>query len=381
LQAFKDILLQYSRREATDVNSFLEWWETNKDTKFVTMPDGQDAIRLITIHKSKGLEFEAVLVPFCDWELAKDGKILWCRPSGDFLDADAEKAIELLPLKFETALGNTIFANNYLQEKMMSYIDNLNLLYVAFTRAKKSLFVFTGLPAEDKDKFTMVSDLLHRIFYAPLNHEPDGKEYMSLAEHWQQDNRTLETGEFLPFQSTPQKAEPAVFSPSFTKRTWEYVPHIVHKGNYFAGSNQTAPMNKGTLLHDIFRQIITTDNLSQTLDGMISEGKFSEQEKIHLISMVQNMVGSSPEVSRWFSNEVEVKTESDILLPDGSVVRPDRVVFDREQVQVIDYKFGNEENPKYHRQVHGYVEQLNRMGYAHVKGFLWYVNLNKVIAV
>ncbi|MDR0815659.1 MAG: UvrD-helicase domain-containing protein, partial [Bacteroidales bacterium] len=169
LQAFKDILLQYSRREATDVNSFLEWWEAHKDKQFLTMPDGQDAIRLITIHKSKGLEFEAVLIPFCDWELAKGGKILWCSPSGDFLDANPEKAIELLPLKFETELGNTIFAKEYLQEKMLSYIDNLNLLYVAFTRAKKSLFVFTGLSADDgerasKDNFTMVSDLLRRIF-------------------------------------------------------------------------------------------------------------------------------------------------------------------------------------------------------------------------
>jgi ATP-dependent exoDNAse (exonuclease V) beta subunit len=386
LQAFKDILLQYSRREATDVNSFLEWWKLHADKQFLTMPDGQNAMRLITIHKSKGLEFEAVLIPFCDWELAKDGKILWCSPSGCFLDADADKVIELLPLKFETELGNTIFAKDYLQEKMMSYIDNLNLLYVAFTRAKKSLFVFTGLPAEGsehihKDLFTMVSDLLRRIFDAPFAPKPDGKDYISLADHWQADSRTLKIGEFLPFQSTRQPAESSVFLPAFTKRTWEYVPHIVRNSNYFADGNATTPMDRGKLLHDIFRHIITTDDLSRTLNEMISDGKLSEQEKTHLTEMVQNMVGSSPDVSRWFSKEVKVKTEVDILVPDGDNVRPDRVVFDGNQVQVIDYKFGNTEKTEYHRQVHRYMEQLNRMGYADVKGFLWYVNLNKVIAV
>ncbi|GHT21272.1 DNA helicase [Bacteroidia bacterium] len=386
LQAFKDILLQYSRREATDVNSFLEWWELHRDKQFLTMPDGQDAIRLITIHKSKGLEFEAVLIPFCDWELAKDGKILWCPPSGCFLDSDSEKAIELLPLKFETELGNTIFAKEYLQEKMMSYIDNLNLLYVAFTRAKKSLFVFTGLPSEDskradKDNFTMVSDLLRRIFYAPFAQEPDGKEYISLAEHWQADSRSFETGELLPQQSARQSAESSVFLPAFTKRTWEYVPHIVRNSNYFTGGNATAQMDKGKLLHDIFRRIITTADLSRTLNGMISEGKFSEQEKAHLVAVVQDRVGSSPEVSRWFSKAVTVKTEADILVPDGENIRPDRIVFDGNQVQVIDYKFGNAERPAHHQQVSRYMEQLSRMGYADVKGFLWYVNLNKVTAV
>jgi hypothetical protein len=227
----------------------------------------------------------------------------------------------------------------------------------------------------------MVSDLLRRIFYAPFVHEPDGKDYISLADHWQPDSWTLETGEFLPFQSTRQATESSVFLPAFTKRTWEYVPHIVRNSNYFTGSNATAQRDKGKLLHDIFRRIITTDDLSRTLNEMISEGKFSEQEKTHLTDVVRDMVSSSPEVSRWFSKAIKVKTETDILVPDGDNVRPDRVVFDGKQVQVIDYKFGNAEKPAYHQQVRRYMQQLNRMGYADVKGFLWYVNLNKVIAV
>ncbi|MDR2848715.1 MAG: UvrD-helicase domain-containing protein [Bacteroidales bacterium] len=387
IQAFKDILLQFTRREATDLQSFLDWWDTHKDKQFLTMPEGQDAIRLITIHKSKGLEFEAVLIPFCDWELAKSGKILWCRPTGVFLDHDAEKNVELLPLRFETELGKTIFTNEYMQEKMMSYIDNLNLLYVAFTRAKKSLFVFTGLPAEDseaseknkKDKFNTVSDLLRRIFYSPVAHQPSGKEYIRLSDYWQPGNRILETGDAQQTHHSDRNDKSSNFKPVFIRRTWEYVPHIVRNSDYFApGSDTTAQMDKGRLLHDIFRRIITVDDLSQALNLMISEGKLPEREKTELEEKVWQMIGS-PKVSRWFSKEVTVKTETDILLPNGAIVRPDRVVFDQNTVQVIDYKFGGTELPQHHQQVRQYLQQLRQMGYEQVEGFLWYVTLNKIV--
>jgi len=157
LQAFQDILLQYVRREASDIRSFLNWWNDKKDKKYISMPDNQDAIRLVTIHKSKGLEFEVVIIPFCDWSLCKSGKTLWLRP-----DEKPFSDMKLLPLKFEHSLRNTIFIKDYQREKMLSYIDNLNLLYVAFTRARKALYI--SMPQQKKDEFSDVKNLIFRVF-------------------------------------------------------------------------------------------------------------------------------------------------------------------------------------------------------------------------
>jgi ATP-dependent exoDNAse (exonuclease V) beta subunit len=176
LQAFQDILLQYVRYEASDIRSFLNWWDENKSKKYVTMPENQDAIRLVTIHKSKGLEFDVVIIPFCDWSLCKSGKTLWLRP-----DEAPFSDMKLLPLKFDKELRNTIFIKDYQREKMLSYIDNLNLLYVAFTRARKAMFI--SMPQQKKDDFTDVKNLIYRVFNQPIS-QNDDRKYINLNEGW-----------------------------------------------------------------------------------------------------------------------------------------------------------------------------------------------------
>jgi ATP-dependent exoDNAse (exonuclease V) beta subunit len=187
LQAFQDILLQYVRSDPPDIHSFLNWWEDNKDDKFISMPDNQDAIRLITIHKSKGLEFDAVLIPFCDWVLCKYGKTLWCSPEEEpFSD------MKLLPVRFEEMLANTIFSKEYQQEKMLTYIDNLNLLYVAFTRARKALFI--SMPAQEKDSFLNVRNLIHRVLNAQIEVENGNMDNINLSDTWNSETKIFEIG-------------------------------------------------------------------------------------------------------------------------------------------------------------------------------------------
>jgi ATP-dependent exoDNAse (exonuclease V) beta subunit len=374
IQAFQDVLLQYSRREATDLRSFLEWWEERKDRQYITMPDGQDAIRLITIHKSKGLEFEAVLIPFCDWSLATGGKILWRQPPEGFFSD-----LKIFPLRFETKLRQTIFREEYLHEKMLSFIDSLNLLYVAFTRAKKALFVYVPLP--EKDGFASVGDLIKRIFFQPAAQEHSEKYYLSLADHWQADNLRFELGRLSAPEESREMPAAETFTGNTARRNWEYVPHITRNSNYFTvGETAAAKIDRGLLLHDIFRQITTTRDVARTLNRLISEGKLPEDERAQLLDMVRRAI-RNPVVSRWFSPEVSVRTEVDILLPDGDTVRPDRVVFDGDTVQVIDYKFGDRESPDHLRQVRRYLSCIRRMGHARVEGYLWYVNLNRIVTV
>jgi ATP-dependent exoDNAse (exonuclease V) beta subunit len=371
IQAFQDILLQYTRKETSDLHSFLDWWEENKHKRFVTMPDGQDAIRLITIHKSKGLEFEAVIIPFCEWPLAKDGKILWCHP-----EEPPFNDLKLLPLKFESSLRNTIFIKDYLREKMFSYIDNLNLLYVAFTRARKTLYIYT--PHPQKECFSNISDLIYRTWMQPVSHQKSDKYYISLNEHWHADTLEFELGAQNPrIQKEFCYPEQTTYFRDKADHQWEYVPHITRNSSYFHLIGTNAQIDKGRLLHDIFRNIITVDDMRKILDTMITEGKLPEQERVHIIGVIHQAL-QDPVVKRWFSKDVSVKTEAEILFPDGTMARPDRVVFDRNHVQVIDYKFGETESSGYRTQIKRYIRYLEEMGYAPVEGFLWYVTLNKV---
>jgi len=351
LHAFQDILLQYTRRQATDVRSFLEWWEGEKDRKCVAMPDHQDAIRLMTIHKSKGLEFDAVIIPFCDWQLSKYGKTLWCKP-----DVAPFSDMKILPLKFEASLSKTIFVMDYLHEKIMSYIDNLNLLYVAFTRAKKALFIST--PQQKKEGLNDVKDLIYNV--------------IRLNDHWNNETMCFEFGELT--AKTLKKEEKHIeYLCAHNRRTWDDTPHITQNSAYYVSDKRL----KGRLLHDIFRYIVSADDLERCLNTMIADGRLTETERTQFADTVRRAL-DHPVVSHWFSPDVQVKTEAEILLPDGSTARPDRIVFDGEQVHVIDYKFGEFESEKNRQQVMRYTEHLRRMGYASVKGYLWYVTLNKV---
>ncbi len=381
VRAFQDILLQYTRREATDIRSFLEWWDDKKDKKYLTGPDGRDAVRLITVHKSKGLEFDAVIIPFCDWPICKSGKILWCRPPEKPFDD-----MKLLPLRFESALRDTIFVKEYLQEKMLSYIDNLNLLYVAFTRARKALFIHA--PQPKKDEFTDVGDLVWRIYSRTIPDFPEEKtneshserRYIRLDDCRKPDALCFESGVLTGPENkreTTDTEDAACFNQT-THRTWEYVPHIIRNGTYFASDGgHDARMDKGRLLHDIFRSIITVDDLERCLNALITEGKLSETERTLITDMVHRAL-QNPTVGGWFASDILVKTEAEILLPDGTVARPDRVVINDSEVQVIDYKFGDTESGKYRKQVLRYMNHLRAMGHSSVKGFLWYVALNKV---
>jgi hypothetical protein len=157
------------------------------------------------------------------------------------------------------------------------------------------------------------------------------------------------------------------------------IPHITRNSDYFtADSTRGAQIDKGRLLHDIFRTIVTSADLEHRLKTIITEGKLSENERTHIIDMVHRAL-DNPTVSRWFAPNMQVKTEAEILLPDGSIARPDRIVFDNELVQVIDYKFGEHESEKHRQQVLRYTNYLHMMGHTAVKGFLWYVTLNKVV--
>jgi hypothetical protein len=214
------------------------------------------------------------------------------------------------------------------------------------------------MPQQTKDGFVDVKDLIH---YTTIH----------LNDFLRPDDSCFEIGE-LTKKESKQKETQAEHFQFYSTASHEHASHYIATED-----TRSAQKDKGRLLHDIVRTMVTIADLEHGLSTMITEGKLSEDERTHIIDMVQRAF-ENPVVSQWFTPGLEVKTEAEILLPDGSIARPDRIVFDNGQVQVIDYKFGEFESEKDRRQVLRYCDQLHKMGYTSVKGFLWYVMLNKV---
>ncbi|MEA3444715.1 MAG: UvrD-helicase domain-containing protein, partial [Bacteroidota bacterium] len=157
LFAFQDMVFDFMHKEISGIRTFIDWWEEQGVKKSVSLDQEQDAIRLLTIHKSKGLEFKVVFVPFCNWDLdsgASKGNILWCKPQHKPFNE-----LPIVPVKYSSKLEKSFFTKEYYNEKLHSYIDNINLLYVAFTRAKEVLVSYSQF--SDKKKLNKISGLIY----------------------------------------------------------------------------------------------------------------------------------------------------------------------------------------------------------------------------
>src|SRR5690606_1215397 len=137
ISGFKEAVFDYVSKNKSDLGGFLEWWELKKDTRTVKVPESHDAVRIMTIHKSKGLQFKVVLLPFMDWDIVNSRGILWSTYE------ESESSQLIVPLSLTAALAQTSFADHYRQEVMMAFLDSLNMIYVALTRAEEVIWALS----------------------------------------------------------------------------------------------------------------------------------------------------------------------------------------------------------------------------------------------
>lgn len=362
IQAFQDYVLDYCRSHAADLASFLAWWDDNEDKLSVTTPQEQDAMRVMTIHKSKGLEFKVVIIPFCNWLLDHPGEktnFIWCRTQGEPFSQ-----IPVLPVRYSKSLAKTYYATEYFDEKMHAYIDNLNVAYVAFTRASEELHVFApALKNRAKRESTgSISALLNEILF------PDGGD-----------------GGDLHYESgCDWRAEKPVADSRAGSRELSGVYRSVEPGNrlhlrlqgkgVFGEGHDRA---YGTLMHRILSEVDTTDRLDETVAAFVRTGELSVAEAADTLAKLRGWLADE-RVKPWFLPGTKVWSEREILQADGSFYRPDRVIETPDGVVVVDYKFGNVERSSYKKQVRTYMNLIGEMGYARVSGFIWYLSLGKI---
>jgi len=382
IQAFLDLVAEYAQKEIPDLSRFLKWWDESGYRKTVTTPDSQDAIRILTVHKSKGLGFKVVLIPFCDWEIDhKPTKpvILWCQPE----QAPFNK-LRLVPVRYNQQLSKTIFAKDYFQERLHAYIDNLNTLYVAFTRAKEELIVLSPRPAKIKEKtgevekIACIADLLWAGLHTPDEYMGGEKHFLSLPSYFNVDKGTFKLGNgWRPVgekETQPKKIEEIAMKTFSSISPDERLQLRLTSKAFFYENEQ---MKYGKLMHDILSHIMTKKDILQSVEAHRSAGVINTEEAHWLITRLEEIL-SHPEVVNWYDGTGQVLNEVNILTNRGKTRRPDRVLINGDCVTVIDYKFGEQKNPHYQNQVKNYLRMIRQMGYKDVKGYLWYVEMQQI---
>lgn len=396
---FYDTLNEYLRDHPADIDDFIEEWEDTLSSNTI-QSDEVDGIRLITIHKSKGLEYDNVLIPFCDWELEKtNGNTIWC--PGDNKEKPYGE-LPLIPIDFSKKMLGTVFEDDYKEEHLQNIVDNMNLLYVAFTRAGKNLFItgkkaskstFTklqnGNTATDRSQIIqlVIDDLAKELSGATLDDagdkEPISFEFGTLTDCEERVKQEKSTEN--PFELTPKthklKIETFPHPVSFRQSNKS---HDFINGEDIDPSDTNRYIKVGNILHQLFSTILTEADIEPRLKELEQEGVIYNDEVTS--RELQNKIANAlknEKVKDWFSPRWRLFNECTILDYDkesGDIYehRPDRVMTDGKEIIVVDFKFGKPRE-EYHEQVQRYMSLLMRMGYEKVSGYIWYVVRNEIV--
>ena len=412
LCTFYDTLADYLNDNPSDISRFLEAWE-EKYYKKAVHGDDVDGVRIVSIHKSKGLEYDNVILPFCNWQLEKQGSrnIIWCESTEPPFNA-----LPLLPIDYSrNKMENTVYDQAYRTEHLQNSVDNLNLLYVAFTRAKTRMFVFGETDNPDKKgkkkkpsstpaTRSLLIEKSLPLLSTPLTATgPSGQEQTlpPLDCQYSDDGEgtiTFDYGECFPTsingeEPTKPKSKNILLQPEegMTFHIKSYPSKVDFRQSndsaLFTTTEESAKqrmryINRGNLLHSIFSRLRTTADMQQVLNQLSFEGVIYDEIKPEELQSMLNKALSDSRVRQWFSPEWTLHNECSIIFTDpqsGKVetLRPDRVMSNGQQTIVVDFKFGKPHDD-HHNQVRKYMEKLHKMGHHEVEGYLWYVDNNNI---
>ena len=384
IYAFYDCLTDYLKNNTADIDKFVEEWDDSICSKTIQVNTTQ-GIRLITIHKSKGLEFENVIIPFCDWSIEKTNTI-WCSPK-----VAPFNELPLVPVDFNAKqMKGTIFEDDYNDEHLQNCVDNLNLLYVAFTRASQSLYVIARRGNANQRSYTIEESIANMELEGGLL-EGDPSDKKSIIKYTY---GTLETAD-------KKKATQSdnIFMPQVSNKNVKMVTYDSHTD--FRQSNKSrefvcdeddsnseekqrlAYIKTGRVLHHLFATINTAADIEPSLKKLEIEGLIEDSNVTceSLRKMLHKRL-ENKQVADWFSGRWQLFNECTILDYDESTDtvkehRPDRVMKDGDKVVIVDFKFGAY-RPEYTDQVRRYIALTKGMGYKDVKGYLWFVYTNNI---
>lgn len=355
IQSFMDDILEWTSIHGNDLRQYLKHWEESKIA--ISSPNDPNAIRITTVHKSKGLAFPIVIFPFAEKVGLFKEDTLWCH-----LDSDAEMGESfnsIFPVVLGKSSGDSFFSESLKNEMEMQRIDNLNIFYVCLTRARKEMHIIAKNPPKSlTDGKSSPNDLSQLLYlYCEQNGYTFGSPYRWNEASKKEDSEIEEfDAEYETYGMNPEACSRRFVASS---DAWDYFSE--------EGIGQSKRL-RGIEQHALLSRIRTSDDAPEVLRSIEPQTRELLLERISAHS-------------EWFSPELKTLNEVAIIDSFGNTNRPDRVLVDEEgRVTVIDFKFG-EEDEKYSGQVRRYMRLFREMGYGEVSGYIWYVPIDKIIQV
>lgn len=384
---FQDVIKDYLSRNQGDLYSFLKWWDVNGYRFKVDSPESSDAMTISTIHKSKGLEFKCVVIPYAGKRTqTSDEKLYW-------LDSVALDGIpeDIIPPIFPTKLSKkqfsgTVFERSYNIQSRKQIIDSINTYYVAFTRAKQELFVIAMKDgdSEMKEIYGVINDLTGEILSDYMERQGLDKDMdrlvEPLAEYLDEESGVFEYGSsYMPKKEDENSSKrKSIEMPSYQvfDNSDKLRLVMIEKENV----DPEDARKMGTFMHEVLQGVYSKDDIPFRCSQEGQKAGLDKDlidERIEILSQAV----SDDRVAPWFENCRRVIMERPIASAENEHTRPDRIVWTKEgNVDVIDYKFGAEEK-QHVSQVQDYVNRIRQSGEKNVRGFLWYPLENKIITV
>lgn len=355
-----DAALDTEQKEGTNIAVFLDYWEKKKDSLSVVAPENVDAVSIMTIHKSKGLEFPIVLYPYANTPVypRQESKLWIPVPKESFNDFDQV----LINMKSEVPTYSEQAAYIFNEEHQKQELDAFNLLYVALTRAVKALYIFTGKNSTTTKGYT--TDNYAGLFV----------HFLNLKGLWNEDKTTYHFGDPEHTNSNLTSAgneQHIHFQYSYKERAAFKI--LAKSGSLWETEREDA-LNRGTLIHHLLSLMDTDGDVNKALEQLSRNGDIASDEIEELKAKVVQVV-EHPELKSFFAPGNIIKNEKDIITENGLILRPDRVVIQGNAVSLLDFKTGKK-NQLYHQQLQTYAEALESMGYNVKNKVLVYINDN-----
>ncbi|MBE7179162.1 MAG: DNA helicase UvrD, partial [Mucilaginibacter polytrichastri] len=365
LLAFRDLVAQFSKGGERGISTFLEWWNEEGCEKALPSASQSDAVQVMTIHKSKGLAFDVVMLPFCSWSL--DGlanSVFWVDTAdSDFSDLGSA------PVNYKKTLGRTLFSKAYFEELLYNYMDALNMLYVATTRTRTHLYITAPGVAPEKDApVNICGDLIYQVLRAH-----SGEIGADFADE-------ILIGEALPGPENTSQKEGWQFEhyPLSNRLNDALNSDTVYEQLDLLSGNTSR--RRGLILHDVLAQTTLVEEVDSVLLTMQQTGIFRQSEFDELKKLAVNVL-SQPQLAELLGGPYCTVNEQTIIDGEGRSYRPDKILLGDMETVIIDFKFTDEPKPAHIKQVENYQDLLQQMGYPGIRSYLYYGYLNELRAV
>ncbi|WP_317898273.1 UvrD-helicase domain-containing protein [Aurantibacillus circumpalustris] len=353
---FLDEVNEFLVQKNSNISSFFDWWKSLSNRASMIIPENTDAVRIMTIHASKGLEFPVVIIPYCNWQIYKANDS-WVNVKNDQIE------LPVGVINLSKKVSDSGFELEFETEKQEQLLDNLNLLYVAFTRAIERLHIIATSSITNKHE--SVSDWLYAFV---------GSQNDDTSENIYELGTTLTKQSKHSTSSLTQFAlEPLNFNTN--KNTIQIKASYLNNNEHNEEAKQ-----QGLLIHWLLSKIRTSDDQTGALQSALLEGIVSKEEIPDLNKKLKDVL-QHPELSTYFAPNISCKLEAELVTQTGDLLRPDRIVFNENETILIDYKTGKENNKTYFKQLYKYEAALMTMGYTNIKKLLVYVDEVKVVEV